>query len=169
MSTAVAVRDYVLFASSLPASVHASTLEHLIAEQMGQHTPHEHVPISIVFDPAVSGAVSELLGEHWRADVCRHVHLNNHPEDGPWHRDNYDEGPWPKGVTFAVLYYFPQDTPLRMGPTAILVDGQEIIGVGPAGTCLLVRGGRHMHRARANVSGQQRYMLKYLFRSARSG
>jgi hypothetical protein len=159
--------DYALFQSSYGPTLHQAVLNRLLRDDMGQHTPHEDVPGIILHDPIVRRMAADILGPKATPDVCRHVHLNNHPEDGPWHRDNYDEGEWPDGPeVWAVMFYFPQDTPLEMGPTAIRTEsGIEIDGVGPAGTCLIARGGDAIHRARANYTGQQRYMLKYLFRT----
>jgi hypothetical protein len=159
--------DYAMFRSTFGPTFHQAVLNKLRRHDMGQHTPHVDVPSAILTDKIVWDTVTQMLGKDASPDACRHVHLNNHPEDGPWHRDNYDEDEWPGGpADWAVMFYFPQDTPLEMGPTSIRVNGQEITGAGPAGTCLLVRGGDAEHRARANTTGQQRYMLKYLFRSA---
>lgn len=155
---------HFLFQSSLPLSVHEQTLHYLIFSSSDRESwAHEIVPTAILNDPVVLKAVKALLGPNAEADVCRHVHENASPEDGPWHQDDYDGNPWPEG-DWAILFYFPQDTAVEMGGTGILVDGQEIIGAGPAGTCLLARGDV-MHRARANTTGRQRYMLKYLFRA----
>ena len=156
--------EYALFQSSLAPEIHQAVLNQLESEDMGQHTPHHEVPTTILRDPLVQRRVFDMLGPNAVPDKCRHIHLNNHPEDGPWHRDNYDEGEWPDGE-WAVMFYFPQDTPPEMGPTAFLVNGQEILAAGPAGTCLLVRGADAEHKATANTTGKQRYGLKYLFRA----
>lgn len=158
---------YALFQSSLPLFHHERTLAFLHTFQLGDDTPHDLVPVPILADPVVIKAVADLLGPTARPDICRHVHVNSHPEDGPWHRDDYDGGPWPAGIDFATLFYFPQDTPIEMGGTAALIDGNEVIAAGPAGTCLLARGDV-VHRARANTTGRERYMLKFLFRSGGS-
>ena len=165
MTLAVA-STYALFQSSLHMDFHRAVIDTLESKHLREDTPHEQVPTLILHDDAVWREVHALLGPNATPDPCRHIHTNSHPEDGPWHQDNYDEGPWPVGVEFAIMFYFPQDTPPEMGGTAVMIDGQEIIGAGPAGTCLLARGGDVVHRARANTTGQQRYMLKYLFRAA---
>lgn len=156
--------QYVLFQSSLPVDDHDETLDRLRAGASPESWPHEIVPAAILNDPVVLKAVKALLGPNATPDVCRHVHENAHPEDGPWHQDDYDGDPWPEDADWAILFYFPQDTLPEMGGTGILVDGQEVIGAGPAGTCLLARGDV-LHRARANTTGRQRFMLKYLFRA----
>lgn len=152
--------QHAIFQSSLPVEVHEQTLDRL---RDAESWPHERVPANILSDPVVLEAVKALLGPNAGPDVCRHVHENPLPEDGPWHQDDYDGDPWPEG-DWAILFYFPQDTPPEMGGTGILIDGQEVIGAGPAGTCLLARGDV-LHRARANTTGRQRFMLKYLFRA----
>lgn len=155
--------QHFLFQSSLPVGVHEQTLYILQNAWRSESWPHHLVPTAILNDPVVLEAVKVLLGPNAEADVCRHVHENDSPEDGPWHQDDYDGDPWPEG-DWAILFYFPQNTPAEMGGTGILADGQEVKGAGPAGTCLLARGDV-MHRARANTTGRQRYMLKYLFRA----
>jgi hypothetical protein len=154
---------YEYFQSSLSPTFHQSVIRTLQGERVHDMTSHEAVPSLILGDPAVLSAVAQMLGDSAEPDPCRHVHLNPSPEHGAWHVDDYCGSPWPVGE-FAILCYFPQDTPLEMGPTAIRIDGCEIRASGPAGTCLLMR---HTveHRATANTSGRQRYMLKYLFRS----
>lgn len=172
MSELVAIPDvprtypHDTFATLFVASInnHKETLDILQTKRLGDATPHHLVPALILKDPLVHSAVAGLLGENAVPDVCRHVHVNAHPKDGPWHRDDYDGEPWPEGVDFAILFYFPQATPPEMGGTSVWIIGQEIIGAGPAGTLLLARG-NVLHRARANTTGRTRYMLKYLFRA----
>lgn len=152
--------QHALFQSSLPPSVHEEMFR--LASMLGENTPHEEVPTAILADPKVITAAGALLGHTAKPDICKHIHENNQAKDGDWHQDDYDGNPWPEG-DWAILFYFPQDTPLEMGGTSISVNGQEIIAEGPAGTCLLARGDV-THRARANTTGRNRIMMKYLFR-----
>jgi hypothetical protein len=153
---------YAAFRSSLPRAVHDSILADV--SQLGDDAPHGAVNHEILNDPVVWHNVYVMLGLNARSDACRHIHTNPAAEPGQWHVDDYCGRPWPAGARFAILCYFPQDTPPDLGPTAIRVDGREILGGGPAGSCLLMR---HTveHRSTANVAGRPRYMLKYLFRA----
>lgn len=160
-------RAYALFQSSFTGQ-HELTVMKLRRYQLGDDTPHNLVPAPILRDPVVLSAVEAMLGPGAGPDVCRHVHVQPPSASGSdWHQDDYDGKPWPDAHEWAILFYFPQATPPEMGGTGILVDGQEVIAAGPAGTCLLARGDV-VHRARANTTGQTRYMLKYLFRGAQS-
>jgi hypothetical protein len=153
--------SYAAFASSLPQAVHDSILADV--SQLGDDAPHEIVNDEILNDPAVWQAVRAVLGNAW-LDECRHIHTNHGGPAGDWHVDDYCGHPWPPGVRFAILCYFPQDTPPELGPTMIRVDGREVLGGGPAGSCLLMA---HTveHRSTANLTGRPRFMLKYLFRA----
>jgi hypothetical protein len=156
------VTDYAAFTCSLPQSVHDATLAEV--SRLGEDTPHHAVPVWPIIDPEVKDAVITMLGPNAYPDKCRHIHANHGGPAGDWHVDDYCGRPWPPGVRFAILCYFPQDTPPELGPTMIRVDGREILGGGPAGSCLLMK---HTveHRATANLLGQPRFMLKYLFRA----
>lgn len=150
------------FASSLPRASHEEILAEL--QKLGEDTPHELVPTWPLCDPAVRQAVTGMLGPGAVADGCRHVHANSSVEAGPWHVDDYCGQPWPPG-RWAILCYFPQDTPVELGPTAARVDGRVVLAGGPAGSCLLMAQDVE-HRATANTTGRARFMLKYLFRGA---
>jgi hypothetical protein len=157
-------RDCYVLQSSLPPAYHKWVVDTLDREGLDEDASHEAVPATIMFDPVIMEAVTDMLGPDAKPTDCRHIHLNHASEDGDWHLDVYDEEPFPEGEQFAYMFYFPQDTTVDMGPTAALVDGQEILGGGTAGACLLVRH-TTMHRATANTSGKRRYMLKYLFQA----
>jgi hypothetical protein len=155
---------YRVVQSALPPSFHRGVVSYLRAHQLGDDAPHEAIPNFLRKDKVTGRAVSDLLGPNAEPDPCRHVHTNQSPYPGEWHRDDYCGQPWPAGYQFAILCYFPQATPAELGPTAIRVDGQEIVGAGPAGTCLVMRHDVE-HRSTGNLLGGERFMLKYLFRA----
>lgn len=131
-----------------------------------------------VFDhPTVSGALTSVLGPDYMLHAHRHGHYNASPKAGNWHKDSYwgykrmrNHHPW-----WAMIMYFPQDTPVELGPTGIMPGTQnhathtfpnddqgEAVASGKAGTFALI----HYdiwHRSTANVLGQDRYMLKFEF------
>ncbi|MCI3922585.1 HEAT repeat domain-containing protein [Paenibacillus sp. TRM 82003] len=132
-----------------------------------------------VFDhPVVIGALTSVLGRNYMLHAHRHGHYNAVPKPGAWHKDSYwgykrqrNHHPW-----WAMVMYFPQDTPVALGPTGILPGTQtyetrvfdvedpanEALASGEAGTFALI----HYdiwHRSTPNVLGQPRYMLKFEF------
>lgn len=154
------MQDSTIFHMLAPPSFHAKIFTRAVL--LGENAPHEAVPREPLEDPAVRVAVRNMLGPFACPDGCAHIHANLSTEPGPWHVDDYCGSEWPAGKRFAILCYFPQDTTVEMGPTAIRSGGIEITGAGPAGTCLLMRQDVE-HRAEANTSGMARIMLKYLF------
>ncbi|MFC0472152.1 HEAT repeat domain-containing protein [Halalkalibacter kiskunsagensis] len=132
-----------------------------------------------VFDhPVITGGLTSVLGENYMLHAHRHGHFNAAPKAGGWHKDSYwgyrrmrNHHPW-----WAMIMYFPQDTPIELGPTGIMPGTQnyesrifpedeteeEILASGKAGTFALI----HYdiwHRANANQLGKSRYMLKFEF------
>ncbi|MBW7458753.1 HEAT repeat domain-containing protein, partial [Paenibacillus sepulcri] len=135
--------------------------------------------LQVVFDsPVIKGALTSVLGANYMMHTHRYGHLNKNPVPGNWHKDSYwgykrlrNHKPW-----WAMIMYFPQDTPLELGPTGVMPGTQyhesrifenddnewEGKASGSAGTFALI----HYdiwHRSNANMMGQQRYMLKFEF------
>lgn len=128
--------------------------------------------------PAIDGALQSVIGPNYLMHTHRHGHFNATPKPGGWHKDSYwgynrmrNHHPW-----WAMIMYFPQDTPPELGPTAVMPGTQnyesrvfqaddmkeEALASGEAGTFILI----HYdiwHRATANTLGQPRYMLKFEF------
>ncbi|MDD9268891.1 HEAT repeat domain-containing protein [Paenibacillus sp. GCM10023248] len=132
-----------------------------------------------VFDhPVVTGALTSVLGPNYMMHAHRHGHFNALPTAGGWHKDSY----WGYDrvrnhhPNWAMIMYFPQDTPAELGPTGIMPGTQnhqkrafesnehpgEVLASGEAGTFALI----HYdiwHRSTPNILGQPRYMLKFEF------
>lgn len=132
-----------------------------------------------VFDhPVVKGALTSVLGEGYMMHAHRHGHFNHSPKPGGWHKDSYwgykrmrNHRPW-----WAMIMYFPQHTPVELGPTGVMPGTQnfetrtfdadeskgEVTAAGEAGTFVLI----HYdiwHRSTANLMGLERFMLKFEF------
>lgn len=132
-----------------------------------------------VFDhPVITGALTSVLGPNYLLHTHRHGHYNASSVPGGWHKDSYwgygrlrNHHPW-----WAMIMYFPQDTPIELGPTGIFPGTQyyetrtfneenpdgEVTASGEAGTFALI----HYdiwHRSTANLLGKPRYMLKFEF------
>lgn len=131
-----------------------------------------------IFDhPNVRGALTSILGPDYVMHPHRHCHCNPPGSQGQdSHQDSYedDENVRHHRTRWAMAFYYPQDVSDDMGPTALQPGTQyvythdaadampEIALSGKAGTVTIV----HYdvwHRAMANYSEKNRYMMKFLF------
>lgn len=150
--------------------------------------------------PTVRGALASILGDDYMLHPMRAVvpsaPLAEHEravdlrgdEDGPpmgegsrsysyWHKDTYA----PLGRAryhvprFAFLFYFPQDTPQKMGPTRVIPGSQYQDRLSKedhpfayvpdgikAGSCLLAAYDIE-HAGLSNRTERMRYMVKFIF------
>lgn len=135
--------------------------------------------LKTVFDnPVITGALTSVLGTGYMMHAHRHGHYNHSPKPGNWHKDSYwgykrmrNHRPW-----WAMIMYFPQDTPLELGPTGVMPGSQyhesrtfaaddnpeEATAAGAAGTFALIQYDI-WHRSTANLLGRERFMLKFEF------
>ena len=170
--------------SSLPTEVHRRIYQRT-DEVFTQHgNPGNnllpHVPdIKKVFDdPVVVGALTSVLGPDYVMHSHRHPHINPVGSDGGgWHKDSY----WgfrkvrSHRTRWAMIFYYPQDTQLENGPTAVMpgthcfekraaseAEEHHLPIAGGAGSMALV----HFdlwHRAMPNQADYTRYMMKFQF------
>ena len=170
--------------SSLPAEVHQRIYQRSdeVFSQNGNPGNNllPHVPeIKKVFDdPVVVGALTSVLGPDYVMHAHRHPHINAiGSEGGGWHKDSY----WgfrkvrSHRTRWAMIFYYPQDTLLENGPTAVMpgthcfekraanqAEERHMPIVGAAGSMALV----HFdlwHRALPNQADYTRYMMKFQF------
>jgi len=170
--------------SSLPAEVHQriyQRTEEVFAQNgnPGNNLLPQVPEISKIFDdPVVSGALTSILGPDYVMHSHRHPHINNvGSQGGGWHKDSY----WGFGkvrshrTRWAMIFYYPQDTHLENGPTAVLpgshcfeqraeneAEETPLPIAGEAGSMALV----HFdlwHRAMPNQADYTRYMMKFQF------
>lgn len=129
-------------------------------------------------DPVLSGGLASLLGPSYIMHSHRHCHINPAgSQGGGWHKDSY----WgfnkvrSHRTRWVMIFYYPQDTTLDNGPTAVMPGTQcyeqraaseaeevHLPVCGEAGTATLV----HFdlwHRATANQTANNRYMMKFQF------
>lgn len=131
--------------------------------------------------PMVHGALQSILGPDYYLHLHRHVH-DNHPgsKGQNLHKDSLynsrfavDEKRRHHHTRWLMLFYYPQDTPLELGPTAILPRSQylnadrpqgveEVSLAGEAGTVTIVHYDL-LHRGTANAGDKTRFMAKFLF------
>jgi len=175
---------FLILKTDFPASFHEAMTQELHRVYTEEGNPGNNLlprirEIQQVFDhPIITGALTSVLGPNYMLHAHRHGHYNAQPTAGGWHKDSYwgynkmrHHHPW-----WAMIMYFPQDTPIELGPTGILPGTQnyetrtfvsdEVEGEGyasgQAGTFALI----HYdiwHRATANILGKPRYMLKFEF------
>ena len=134
--------------------------------------------IKKIFDhPLVRGALTGVLGTSYVMHSHRFCHFNAPGSTGQdFHKDSYegDISANNHRCRWAMAFYYPQDTPEKIGPTSILPGSQyyethqaaqehsELVLSGCPGTITIVHYDL-WHRAMANLSSSNRYMLKFLF------
>ena len=126
----------------------------------------------VLLNPQLVGAVRSLLGRYVGLPVLVSHHGVECPAEAQgWHHDaDHVFGP---ELNFVEVFYFPQDTPIELGPTEIVPSshirnsrGSEPTNIvtsdGPAGT-LGIHHQSIMHRRGASTASGLRHMLKYSY------
>ena len=177
------VNGHLTVQTDLPRSFHETiyrkTQEYTEKEgNLGNNILPRVPELQAVFeDPVVRGAFTSILGENYAMHSHRHPHRNNPHSDGQgFHKDSY----WGYQKVrhhrprWAMAFYYPQDSPVEIGPSAVLPGTQyystritknndgELALNGAAGTVTII----HFdlwHRAMANMTGKTRYMMKFQF------
>ena len=177
------VNGYITIKTELPRSVHETIYrktQELTAKEgnLGNNILPRVPELQAVFeDPTVRGAFTSILGENYVMHSHRHPHQNRPHSDGQgFHKDSY----WGYQKVrhhcprWAMAFYYPQDSPLEIGPSAVLPGTQyyntritegndgELALSGEAGTIAVI----HFdlwHRAMANLTDKTRYMMKFQF------
>ncbi len=171
-------RGHLTLQSALPRAYHdelCATLERVIAAEGNPGNnllPRIPEIARILDDPHVTGGLASILGPGYTMHAHRYCHVNapgrkptrihtDSPEDF-FHRDRW-----------ALLFYYPQDTPSELGPTGVLPGSQfhaerpdEIPMrklAGDAGTFVIVHH-NIWHQSTLNECDRNRFMLKFLFR-----
>jgi hypothetical protein len=192
---------YVMFhLDDLPASYHAGIVERLdgVFEKSGNpgNNMLPMVPglMTMLKHPLVDGALQSILGTDYYTHLHRHPHFIDRIDEGKpglvhhLHKDSMvnsrfavDAKRRQHRTRMCMLMYFPQDTPLELGPTAIMPkshfllhapergesmvpyeDTQAIHCAGPAGTVAIVHYDM-LHTSTNKTFEQPRHMIKFLF------
>jgi hypothetical protein len=180
------IDGYLVLKPEFPAGYHDRIyrkLEELLAGGNPRNNLLPRVPeLQQVLDhPLVHGALRSILGPDYYLHLHRHVHDNHPGSPGQkLHKDSLynsrfavDEKRRHHRTRWLMLFYYPQDTPLELGPTAVLPRSQylnrdrpqgveELPLCGEAGTVTIVHYDL-LHRGMANTSDRTRYMAKFLF------
>ncbi len=178
------VNGYLILKTDFSKEFHEKLNEQLITVYEEEGNPGNNLlprvrEVQSVFEhPVITGALTSVLGPDYLLHAHRHGHYNASNVAGDWHKDSYwgynrmrNHHPW-----WAMIMYFPQDTPAELGPTGILPGtqnyesrifetdelDQEALASGEAGTFALI----HYdiwHRSTPNTLGNPRFMLKFEF------
>ena len=125
---------------------------------------------NVVLNRQIGGALRSLLGQNVGLPVLISHHGTQCPSPPQgWHHDaDHVFGP---EVNFVEVFYYPQDTPVELGPTE-LVPGSHIqpthrgpedrgvLSSGPAGS-LIIHHQCILHRKGPSTATGTRHMLKY--------
>ncbi len=172
------VNGYVIVNTDLPASFHNFVYEQteIVFEKEGNPGNNllPRIPeIQAVFDDKrVIGGLTSVLGEDYYMQPHRHAHFNQPQSEGQqMHQDSGKE--WSHHTRRLLVFYYPQDTPVELGPTAIApgshyyntpddaTSSDEFPVCGRAGTVAIVNYDL-WHRAMPNRTDKNRYMMKFL-------
>jgi len=183
------VNGYLTVKANLPDSVHETIYQttRQIFEKEGNPGNNllPRVPlIQRVFDcPTVRGALTSVLGPGYYMQPHRHAHITTpgsamqkmHLDTGNVTRRDYGRRLWrPHRPRTILVFYYPQDTPLAVGPTAVVkkscyyprrIDGDakyELPLCAAAGAVTIAHYDL-WHRGMANHSDKIRFMIKFLF------
>lgn len=173
------VNGFVTVTTDLPAQFHDAVYEKTVSVFDKEGNPGNNLlpripEIQQVFDdPNVSGALTSLLGPDYYMQPHRHPHYNPPGSGGQgMHQDGGKR--WSHHTRRLLVFYYPQDTPLELGPTGVVPmshyystrEGSEISPeqpiVGEAGTVAFANYDL-WHRAMPNSSEKRRYMMKFLY------
>ena len=172
------VNGFITVRTALPPEFHRDVYERTDAIFEKEGNPGNNLlprlpDVQKVFDdPNVAGALTGLLGAGYYMHPHRHCHCN--PPGGAGQRMHMDG--WNRRhhhTRWAMAFYYPQPTPLRLGPTGVVPGshynntydaeaGSELALCGDAGDVTIVHYDL-WHRAMPNSSKRSRYMMKFLF------
>ena len=127
-----------------------------------------------IFDaPVVTGALRSIVGDDYYLQPHRHPHFN--PANSKGQSMHQDGGKrWSHRTRHLLAFYYPQDTPVQLGPSGIVPGShyfntpegaridQEIPLTSGAGTVTIANYDL-WHRQMPNQTDQNRYMVKFLF------
>ena len=172
------VNGYIVFKSDLPTTFHQEIFEKTERVFEEEGNPGNNLlprlpEIQEIFDhPRVGGALTSIMGKNYLMHAHRHCHYNPPKSGGQgMHKDSWAK--FHHHTRWAMVLYYPQDTPPEIGPTAVVpgsqyyntkaADGSEVQLHGEAGTITIVHYDL-WHRATPNLTDdKKRFMMKFLF------
>ncbi len=188
---------YVILHPDLPTSLHGKIQQWLAWILKNEGNPGNNIlpavpELQAILDaPELVTALSDVLGAGYMLHPHRFAH-NNEPAQQTvegelkagagthafigWHQDSHSPLARPRhhACRYAMVLYYPQDTPKEHGPTQLIPGthfnrqltetdyARGFQAAGPAGTCVLV----HFdiaHGGSLNLLEHTRYMVKFVF------
>jgi HEAT repeat protein len=190
---------YLILDSGLPSALHEqvdSKLGYILKKEGNPGNnilpavPEMH---AVLDSPRVRGALQSVLGKDYLLHPHRFAHNIEPAEQSEgeykigrgsgsfvgWHQDSHSPLSRPRHhlLRYAMILYYPQDTPIEMGPTQLIpgthrhshiseADKQHgFQAAGRAGTCVLVHFDI-VHGGSMNFADRSRYMVKFVFARA---
>ncbi len=173
------VNGFVTVTTELSAEFHDAIYEKTMSVFDKEGNPGNNLlpripEIQQIFDdPNVRGALMSLIGPDYYMQPHRHPHYNPPGSKGQGlHQDGGKR--WSHHTRRLLVFYYPQDTPVELGPTGVVPmshyystrEGAEVSPeqpiVGKAGTVAFANYDL-WHRAMPNSSEKRRYMMKFLY------
>src|SRR5579862_6913614 len=122
------VIDFCINGFLLLKGVVADDVNKRSTEYLKSHTSSEPTEIltedwfvdGVIKNPQAAGAVRSLLGPNFKLPVVmsNHAVMCPSPAAHGWHRDGGSI--YTPRLDYLQVFYYPQDTPLEMGPTEVL-------------------------------------------------
>ena len=120
---------------------HEDLFEQLEASNEGGNNLMAKVPdlMKVYTDPAILGAGRSLAGPGCNLHSHRHAHKTtgsagtDPASQQAWHKDPFFNEPHARhkhAFRWVFALYFPQDTPMELGGTAILRNCHALMGIG---------------------------------------
>ena len=188
---------YLVLNAGINEAVHQTIYDKLQWVMRQESNPGNNVlPVvpemqTVLDSPAIRGALTSVFGRNWVLHPHRFAHNNepggevtktetkvgkgSHTFVG-WHQDDHSPLSRPRHhfPRYAMLLYYPQDTPNEMGPTQLIPATHLFRAHTPAdrergkqcsggvGTCVLVHFDC-VHGGSFNSSDRTRHMVKFVF------
>ena len=124
----------------------------------------------VLLDESLTGIMRSLLGRNVGLPILASHHKVQCPAEAQqWHHD--DDRVFGPELNFLEVFYFPQDTPVKLGPTELLpgshlaltrreLEDEGVFSEGPAGS-LGIHHQSILHRRGKSTATGLRHMLKY--------
>ena len=174
---------YLVLEAVVPDEINRKVLDFLSGDIAVDYEPTELLDEDwfiehIILNPQAAGAIRSLLGNNFHLPMLISNHRAECPQEAQnWHVDGASK--WSPELDGLQVFYYPQDTPVTMGPTEV-VPGSHLVKNGsramkhygrvrsavltdaPAGTIFLTIYNIWHRRATATGKGL-RHLLKYFY------
>ncbi len=173
---------YLLLEGVVPDEINRMTTEYLERNASKEPTgilDEEWFIDGVILNRVAAGAVRSLLGANFHIPILMSNHrvTGPHPVTGGWHVDgNYQWGP---ELNYLQVFYYPQSTPVEVGPTEVLPGSHLIrnkasfmghlnvirgtVSTASPGGSIFLTAYQIWHRRGRSTAATLRNMLKYFY------